>query len=320
MFSSYKLVEFGKKLRLIRKNVGLTQTAINKLTGLSEETLRRLENGKVIPKYETLETLSHVYKFDLLELLVPSRKSISILDFYTDLDKIIMSSDVNLASKAIDSLKNLKLDASTSSLINHNEFILIESFSRCAIHYYDNKYTEFDKLITTLTDSLKLSNNKFSLSNLECHTYNPLEIRVLLLIGLILARKNEIKTSTDIIVFCLEYMIENSNQAIESIEIISKLHYNLAYNYHKLDFHSEALIYSDLGIKHAITNNSMYCLPYLYARKSIAEFKLNDDNYTRSLKKAIGLLLILEDKETAESIQKTAENVYGIKLGSIDLE
>lgn len=104
-------------------------------------------------------------------------------------------------------------------------------------------------------------------------------------LGLIFIRKSEIKMSTDIIVFCLEYMIEDSNQTIESIEIISKLHYNLAYNYHKLDLHSEALSHSNLGIKHAIANNSMYCLPYLHVRKSIAEFKLNEDNYTRSLKK-----------------------------------
>ncbi|MGV8146616.1 MAG: helix-turn-helix domain-containing protein [Alkaliphilus sp.] len=53
-------MKFGNKLQQIRKDAILTQSAIHDLTGLSHETIRRMESGKAIPKYETLETLSGI--------------------------------------------------------------------------------------------------------------------------------------------------------------------------------------------------------------------------------------------------------------------
>ncbi|MGV8164561.1 MAG: helix-turn-helix domain-containing protein [Alkaliphilus sp.] len=320
MFSSYKLMEFGNKLQQIRKDAKLTQSAVHDLTGLSEETIRRMESGKVIPKYETLETLSNAYKHDLLDLLKTYRKHVKIFDFYNDLDTSIMTTDLPQIKLLMDNIKQLKSDSLTPSLINSNEFSLLESFLQCTICYYDNEYSEFEKLITTLISSLNLSIYKFSLSNFEANTYNPLEIRVLLLISLILIRKNDIEFSTKIMKFCLDYMLNYSNETYGSTKLISKLYYNLSYNYHLLDQQSQVLRYSNLGIEYTIKNSSFYCLPYLYSRKSIAQFKLGDKEYKRTLKKAIGLLQILGDKETAKSIQETAEKMYEIKLNTINLD
>lgn len=53
----YNTVNFGNAIRKIRKKLKLTQKDVATITGINENTLRRLENGKVLPKQETLDLL-----------------------------------------------------------------------------------------------------------------------------------------------------------------------------------------------------------------------------------------------------------------------
>lgn len=67
------LISFGKELRDIRIKLGLTQNDVSGLTGINTETLRRIEGGRVMPKFETLSNLSSVYKVDLNKLFLKYR-------------------------------------------------------------------------------------------------------------------------------------------------------------------------------------------------------------------------------------------------------
>lgn len=53
MFSSYDLTSFSKKLKAIRKSLGFSQTEVYEKTGINSDTLRRLENGMSIPRFDT---------------------------------------------------------------------------------------------------------------------------------------------------------------------------------------------------------------------------------------------------------------------------
>ncbi|KKC28553.1 helix-turn-helix protein [Caldanaerobacter subterraneus subsp. pacificus DSM 12653] len=66
----YDLEAFGEELKNIRKSLGLSQGDVSKHGFINRDTLRKIENGKVLPKQETLELLSHLYKKDLNELLL----------------------------------------------------------------------------------------------------------------------------------------------------------------------------------------------------------------------------------------------------------
>lgn len=318
MFSTYNLSEFGKRLRLIRSENGVTQAKVRELTGIHEDTLRRIENGMVIPKYETLEALSHIYKTDLAQVLKNYRNNKYISDFYTRLDSLIISNDTELIPHLRKSIKKLQEDKAKLSLINPNELLQLEAFLRGAVHYFNDKFTHYDDLIKELTETLCLSISGFSLSNIDKHKYSPLEIRILLLIGLIQVKKNDIHTSTTLLEFCLKYLLSQPSFTMESIKLNVKLYYNIAYNHHMLDLHTAALEYSDAGIEYVLNNNLLYCLPYLYARKSVAEFLLDEMNYKKSFNKSIGLFLILEDKKTADLFQDLAKKEYGIVLESLD--
>ncbi|MGV8145553.1 MAG: helix-turn-helix domain-containing protein [Alkaliphilus sp.] len=118
MFSIYKLTEFGNALRQIRVNARLTQFDVHLLTGLNEDTLRKIENGKSIPKYETLEILTSIYKLDLLELLKTHRKSTYISDFYNNLDRIIMVNDSDLINSLNNNMDQLRAASSDLILIH----------------------------------------------------------------------------------------------------------------------------------------------------------------------------------------------------------
>lgn len=66
----YNLEAFGNRLKEIRKSLKISQNYISCITGIDEKTIRRIENGKVLPKLDTLDILSPYYKEDLVSLLL----------------------------------------------------------------------------------------------------------------------------------------------------------------------------------------------------------------------------------------------------------
>ncbi|MBE0451732.1 MAG: helix-turn-helix transcriptional regulator, partial [Clostridia bacterium] len=69
----YHLDQFGAELRKIRMDCNLSQSEVYKTIGVSEDTLRRIEHGLVIPRLDTLEYLSALYKLDIATLFLKSR-------------------------------------------------------------------------------------------------------------------------------------------------------------------------------------------------------------------------------------------------------
>lgn len=57
----------------IRQNLCLTQNDICELASIDPVTIRRIEKGKVVPRLNTLEVLSPIFKQDLTTLLLKYR-------------------------------------------------------------------------------------------------------------------------------------------------------------------------------------------------------------------------------------------------------
>src|SRR5690606_24917653 len=99
MFVSYNLEGFGQELRRIRKNLGFSQAEVQQKVGVSVDTIRKIESGRVIPRYDTLELLSVAYKQDLLELLKNSRSNKFLMEYHDDLDYVIARYDKDTAAQ-----------------------------------------------------------------------------------------------------------------------------------------------------------------------------------------------------------------------------
>lgn len=69
----YNIRLFSDKIKNLRVLNRLSQSEAAERALIDKKTLSRIENGSVIPKIETLERLSNIYKADLLELFVESR-------------------------------------------------------------------------------------------------------------------------------------------------------------------------------------------------------------------------------------------------------
>ena len=103
MFSTYDLVEFSKRLKQIRKSLGYTQEDVVIGTGLSVETLRKLEKGTSIPKYDTIERLSLFFKIDLHEVMHQYKNSSELFKYYARIDEYIYKSERELLEDLIKS-------------------------------------------------------------------------------------------------------------------------------------------------------------------------------------------------------------------------
>ncbi len=301
----YNLSLFGKKLCKLRQALGFSQDEVARLSSVNIQTLRRIENGKVIPKQETLEFLSPVYKIDLNNLLLRYR-----IDGYSSLNNI-----KNRIESKLDRDEFYNLDIELNELntllitVKHPYFkilinqlvLLIESV---ILNKRDKNPTEaFEKLI----EAIKTTTPKFSLSNFSSFVYSTMEIRILMNIALLLNKIESAEKCLEVIEFCFESIEPND-------EMYPKICYNLSYTYHRLDRHDDALKVSSLGIDYCLSNRNYIGLNHLYFRKGVAKFELEHDDYMDFLKKAIHQCEILGQYRLKDMMVRNCKRIYDIEL------
>lgn len=96
LFISACSIDFGKYLRDLRNSLGRSLKEVESESGVSYITLRRIENGETIPKFETLGYLSVAYKRDLLQDLRDYCNSNSLFSYYLRLEGLIVSYDMEI--------------------------------------------------------------------------------------------------------------------------------------------------------------------------------------------------------------------------------
>jgi transcriptional regulator with XRE-family HTH domain len=103
--NSYMKKLFGKRLREIRIERGLTQEKTAELIGIKPENYSRLENGFAFPKPENIEKLSKVLNVRVCELFEFEHQK----DYETILNEIItkLSQDKETTALTYKFLKSL---------------------------------------------------------------------------------------------------------------------------------------------------------------------------------------------------------------------
>lgn len=317
MLSTIEFKNFGQQIKKIRKSIKLTQKKVSEMSGINEDTLRRIENGLVIPKYETLELLSNIYKLDLIKILLDYKSDVSICNIYKLFDTYLITEDKNkiLYLNKI----NLQInEANTNNLIDLKEFRLVKEFIKISISIISNTHLDYIDCIEQLEKSLKYTIDEFNLTFFKSYKYSELELRILLVVGLIYKQMNELKKAIDIFDFCLHYLtLTQSNYEITNIQLKIKLYYNLSYAYYKIEDDKNSLKAASLGIKLCHEHKLHYCLEMLLARKAVAELYLKDENYMNTFKDALYLLYALGEHQQIEYLVSKTKEKHGIDLSSI---
>ncbi|WP_350344569.1 helix-turn-helix transcriptional regulator [Proteinivorax tanatarense] len=276
----YSLTTFGGKLRSLRKKRFLTQLDVFKATGVNVETLRRIEQGKVVPKIETLEHLSPVLKKDVLLLFFKHRyQDHSLLqEKITDLERTLDNSDFSKLE-----LKVEKINKMLPMIKNKYYKKLIQQqllFAKGIIRY--KKENEPSKALDMLIKAIKMTTPKFQLDNFQSYVYSSTEVRILMNIGMIVNSLGRNKEYLNILEFSIKTVKDTD-------ELYPKICHNLAGAYIRKGHYINGLKYSNLGVDWCKNNRFYAGLNLLYYSKGVCQFYLKDESYKSSVELAICL-------------------------------
>lgn len=301
---AYNLDLFGKKMMQIRQNLCLTKNRICELTGIDPVTIRRIEKGKVVPRLDTLEILSPIFKQDLSELLLKYRLD----DFSTFYEiKNVLETKLDKGEFYTLHLELKSLENLLTSTNNPYYKMLIKQlvlFTK-AIILYEN--SDNDKSLKTLINAIKITTPLFALKTYDSFVYSSMEIRILMNIAFILNRLNNKEKYLEVIEFCI-------NSVDPDEEIYHKLCHNLAGAYIRNKDFTMALKYFDLGIKSCRENRNLNGLPLLYYGKGVAEYRLNKEAYIESLKTSIYLCKAFGQAKLENTIINNCKEFLGMDL------
>lgn len=276
------LISFGKYISARRKSFSYTQRCLSNLSSVSIDSLRRIENGKVHPTYETLNFLSRPLKEDLNKTLL--NYQIFNNDEYFEvkhrIEKKISNGLYNELEKDLSLLQEILVNSKLDNYLSISIKQLILFLESVILNTIDINY---ESSLAVLTEAIQLTTSKFTVDNYMNFTYSDFEIRILMNIALLKNKFSDIDKSIEMLTFCL------CCKEIDDINLKISIIYNLSYNFHRIDLHEKALYYANKGISLCVENNNMYGLGLLYSRKGIAEFFLENDNFINSLKQAVNI-------------------------------
>ena len=96
----------GQKIKMLRKEKGITQKELAEITRIAEITIRQYEAGKYIPKTKNLTKIAHALDSTIGELLVDGWKA----DKSPEIQPLIASERKKRLGKMFDSLNTLGQD------------------------------------------------------------------------------------------------------------------------------------------------------------------------------------------------------------------
>lgn len=289
----------GREIKRIRKSQNLSQKKLAELAGLSEESLRRIENNYNNPRLDNLTDIFRVLGINFDIILMREEGS-----YWEDVDEKIKVIDYELSNtnydnilKYTDELMELKSSLPQKYRLRLSQYILYYQA------VYDNEviYDELackEKLIRALEiNNCKLENNNF----------NDIEIRILTKLS--------------------EYYINNEDDDDIPRKILDTLirtvdkrntHYiNILYNkarlYYMIGDYKNTIAVSLEAIKISSEINNYNRLIIIYYIIGISKYKLGENDYIDYIEKSKILCdLMLKDK-LKETIETSVYNITNAK-------
>ncbi|MDW7661423.1 MAG: helix-turn-helix transcriptional regulator [Bacillota bacterium] len=313
----YQLDKFGEDIRTLRQESNLSQADVYNLIGISQDTLRRIENGYTIPKFETLEYLSLLYKTDIVSLLSKTRIGHHYAhgNIAQTLNDMILNNDFNHLDRAINFInetiandKELPTDHMLLSKLFQFK-VLVEIIHEYKHELFDSKHTsEIEKKIL---DSVALTINKFDLNYLEIYQLDFIEIRLLIIYCEILRLNNQYQGALDILAILLEKTSIKLKYDDNYLDLLFKIYFNISYCHHRNDDHQNVVSSCDKGLQICIEHSDYSLMHAFLFRKAVALFNLGEKDQSEQLiKQCITILKIIGNEQLAVQYKKIFDKMY----------
>lgn len=314
MFETYDLSTFGMKLKDIRVNLGYSQAEVSKKTNINIDTIRKIENGYSLPRYDTLIHLSKLYKVDLHKKLSIFKSSEILLNFYNKIDYLISRSD----SKELVKQYRLFLDELNHSkdleLVSNSTLEQLSLFVKATSSRYSHSKENLVYSYETLCYALRIENPEFDVENFESFKYSYFEHRLLLTLGNVLGDLKNYVLSNRIANYLLKINPIGPYCSKNDESLVIKCHCLLSYNAFRTSDDESAMNFATNGINICLENHNMESLPFLMFRKGVSQYMMNDPQHLKTLKNCINLLDIIDDKARIEDYELILKKNYAIDL------
>lgn len=294
---SYDYSFIGSEIRRIRKNRKISQKDLANMVGISEESLRRIENNHNNPRMDNF--------LEILEVLG--------IDF-----EIILMNDcgsswhlINEQIKAIDNdLENLSLNnlhTNIERLESLKDFIPASYQTKLMqyILYYQGIYEkdvnkDYLKFKNCMLKALGI-NSKSPKEGFN-NTYCDIEKRILIKLTEFYYYNNAKENSKVILTCLLENVDVNDNNYIDIL-------YNLAkYNYMQMSY-TEAIKTCHKAIDLSSKTNNYKRIILLYYLLGISKFKFNKKSYKEDIEKSLILCDLLKKPDLKIIINQSVSSI-----------
>lgn len=272
----FDLKGFGEKIKDIRLENGLRQTDVSDIVGINRDTLRKLENGLVLPKIDTLEQLSYVYKRDIYKLF--SEYRINIDNYISNKMKTMVNHFYKYNYDQIIKETELFYEAFKNSSYYSNQFLnkkmnQFKTYLFCLADIKSSFDDEGRDAITQLFTSLEYSHH-----DLKNHLVrlDKLEMRIIMLLSTIYRYRDEFISTLDLLEAVHFEIINFHRNDKEFLRFYILTLVNLMTYYHRIDEHEkiEELYKESLTIiDDEITLNNF---AYYFIRTGLSKAYLKD--------------------------------------------
>jgi len=276
----YNVDIFAEKLKSYRKELQFSQSQVSKQTGVSVNALRLLENGKVIPKLETLSILSSLYKRNLIkefgETLI--RDGTNFYRLQHRIESLFYHDNLDLLVEKYEKLKSFQSEFNSSF---HN--IMIRQL-QVLVGAFIAKHKEDDvrKALKLLMEGLRLTTPDFTPEDFQEFKYSPTEQRILMNLALALRDSG----NENLYLKMLEFLDEDVST---KEKLYLKVCHNLATAYRHFNDDEKAIKTAAKGIRVSQENNDYHALHILYFGKAVSEFRLEKEEWKKSITLALYL-------------------------------
>lgn len=295
VIATYNLELFGENLRKIREACQLTQASVSILCGVNRDTLRRIEQGLVIPKCETLELLSEVYQTDLLEELILCRMEIEISTYFSRIDDFLIDFEL----LGLDNLKHtydLFLEFQAKKIFNSTAS---EQLSQVLTYMINHFEIGLDQALPEFISVLKLSQPGFEREHYKNLKFSPFEFRILILIATSLTVNRMYDESSALLKYILDQCQLKRIGSNNTVQLMIRTMTGLARNAFEMNDYDKALICINQGIDLTMAHQTLYGLGSLYFQRGRVKWILQFPDAVLDCKKGIQLMEIQGKEEIA---------------------
>ena len=313
----YQLDKFGEDIKQIRIESNLSQADVYNAIGISQDTLRRIENGYTIPKFETLEYLSLLYKTDVVTLLSKTRigHHFALGNVAQNLNEMIINNNFTHIDNAIKFINETILndqERPTDQMLLNKLFQfkalveIIQEFNMAPNSIEDKKLIS-EKII----NALKLTNSNFDLKELDSYVLDYIEIRLLIIYSVILRLYSDYQSTIDILEILLEKTTTKLKYDNNYLDLLFKIFFNIAYCYHRFDMHLKVVEICNQAMRICIDRSDYSLMHAFLFRKSVASFHLGHLEQSEQLiKQCITILKIIGNEPLAVQYKKIFDKMY----------